>query len=179
MNAGPEEITIHIKYKDIEQTFHGTLEVTWLSISRFFNEFLPSFETANRLMLNVDLQGLINDCQGIIGLAKEGSYLLVARDKLTDNETLELLLLARYVDSCLGRSKEDSLSKDELQARLGKESKIASTRLGELAKSEIVKKTLDEKYKLTTFGIVQIQKDILPRIKTKIGINQSSAKQHS
>jgi hypothetical protein len=52
--------------------------------------------------------------------------------------------------------------------KLGKDSKITSTRLGELVKSEVAAKTADEKYKITTFGIVQMQKEMLPRIKAKI-----------
>jgi len=63
----------------------------------------------------------------------------------------------------------DAVSREELQARLGKSSKIVSTRLGELVKREIATRTNDGEYKITTFGIVQVQKDFLPRIKAKIG----------
>jgi hypothetical protein len=30
-------------------------------------------------------------------------------------------------------------------------------------------RTIDEKYKMTTFGLVQMQKDILPKIRAKMG----------
>lgn len=43
-----------------------------------------------------------------------------------------------------------------------------STRLGELIKSEMAIKTVDENYKITTFGLVQMHKEILPRIRAKI-----------
>jgi predicted transcriptional regulator len=61
------------------------------------------------------------------------------------------------------------MSKEELQARLGKSGKITSTRLGELVKSDVVVKTADDKYRITTFGLVQMQKDIIPKIKAKVG----------
>jgi hypothetical protein len=57
-----------------------------------------------------------------------------------------------------------------LQAKLGKSSKITSTRLGELVKSDLATKTADEKFKITTFGITQMQKEILPKIKAKINV---------
>jgi len=56
-----------------------------------------------------------------------------------------------------------------LQAKLGKSGKITSTRLGELVKSDMAMKTADDKYRITTFGIVQMQKDIIPKIKAKLG----------
>jgi predicted transcriptional regulator len=62
----------------------------------------------------------------------------------------------------------DCVSKEELQARLGKSGKIVSTRLGELVKSDMVAKTGDDRYRITTFGVVQMQKDILPKIRSKI-----------
>jgi hypothetical protein len=61
----------------------------------------------------------------------------------------------------------DALSKEELQAKLGKSGKITSTRLGELVKSDVVMKTADEKFRITTFGVAQMQKEIIPKIKVK------------
>jgi len=170
LTSQAENITVQIKYKDVEKTFSGNPEEVWLLISKFFNEFLPSFEIANKLVLNVDLQKLVKDCENIIAFAKEGPFLLVPRNKLTDNETLNLLLLANYVGYHLGKKTNDGVAKEELQTKLGKGTKITSTRLGELVKNEVATRTPDEKYRITTFGIVQVQKDILPKIKAKIGI---------
>ncbi len=168
MTSQPNNVTIQIKYKDAEQTFSGPPEQVWLSISKFFSEFLPSFGIANKLMLVVDLQELAKDCEGITAFSKEGANLLVPRDKLTDNETLELWLLANYVGFQLGMAANEAVSKEELQARLGKDAKITSTRLGELVKNGVAAKTADEKYRITTFGVAQVQKEVLPKIKAKI-----------
>jgi hypothetical protein len=164
-----ENVIVQIKYKDVEKTFSGNPEEVWLLMNKFFNQFLPSFEIANKLVLNVDLQKLIKDCENVITFAKEGPYLLVPRNKLTDNETLSLLLLANYIGCQLGKIENAGVSKEELQTKLGKDAKIASTRLGELVKNGIVSRTPDEKYRITTFGVVQMQKDVLPKIKAKIG----------
>ena len=167
MTEKPEKVEVHLKYKDVEKTFSATPEETWLLLSKFFNEFLPSFEIANVLLLSVDLQKLAKDCEGLIAFSKEGINLLVPKSKLTDNETLLLWLLAGYLGHKLGMINSDNLPKEELQAKLGKSGKITSTRLGELVKSEVVTKTADEKFRITTFGVAQMQKDILPKIKSK------------
>jgi hypothetical protein len=164
------ELTVEIKYNGVEKKFSGNVESIWLSVSSFFNEFLPSFEVAQKLTLNVDLQKLAKDSEGIIGLAKEGPYLLVPRNKLTDNEALSLLLLASYLAHQLGNAETDAVSKEELQSKLGKDAKIASTRLGELVKNHVAAKTPEEKYKITTFGLMQLQNDVIPKIKTKRNI---------
>jgi len=162
------QVVVHVKYGDVEQTFSGSVEDVWLSLNKFFGEFLPSFEVAKRLVLNVDLQKLAKECEGLFAFSKEGPNLLVSRNRLTDNETLALWLLAKYVGHQLGLVDGDVISKEELQGKLGKSGKIASTRLGELVKNEVAVKTADEKYRITTFGVVQMQKDVLPRIKAKI-----------
>ncbi len=170
MTRGEDQITVQVKYKDVEKTFSGPVNDVWISINKFFSEFIPAFEISKKLVLTVDLQNLIKACEDLIAFAEEGPHLLVSRNKLTDNETLALQLLASYICYKLGITESDAVSKEELQAKLGKTSKITSTRLGELVKREIATKSNDGKYKISTFGVVQMQKDFLPRIKAKIGI---------
>jgi hypothetical protein len=163
----PEKVAVQVKYKDVEKTFSATIEETWLLLNKFFNEFLPSFEIANKLWLRVDLQQLAKDCDGLVAFSREGPSLLVPKNKLTDNETLSLWLLAYYLGQKLGMMDSSALSKEELQAKLGKSGKITSTRLGELVKNDMVTKTAEDKFRITTFGVVQMQREILPRIKAK------------
>lgn len=164
-----ERVAVHVKYGDVEQTFTGGVDDVWVSVNKFFGEFVPSFEVARKLVLSVDLQRLVEECEGLIAFSPEGVNLLVSRDRLTDNETLALQLLACYIGYKLGIVEGDAVSREELQAKLGKSSKIVSTRLGELVKREIATKTDDGTYKISTFGVVQMQRDFLSRIKAKIG----------
>jgi Mn-dependent DtxR family transcriptional regulator len=76
--------------------------------------------------------------------------------------------LAAYLGFNLGLIDGDSVSKEELQAKLGKSGKITSTRIGQLAKNDMIKKMANDKYKITTFGVVYMQKDIIPKIKIKM-----------
>jgi len=161
-----EAVTVHIKYRDMEQTFTGDAEQVWASINRFFSEIFPAIQTIKKAVLTVDLQKLIEDCENIIAIAKEGPVVLVPKQKLTDSETLTLSLLAAYIGSKLGYSK-DYLSKEELQTALGKNAKITSTRLGELIREGLATKTEEGNYRITTLGIKRFQDEALPEIREK------------
>jgi len=168
LSEKPEKIQVQIKYKEIEQQFSAEPQEAWLLINKFFKDFIPSFEIAQKLWLSIDLQQLAKDLNGIAAFSSDGASLLVPKNKLTDNETLSIWLTAYYLGHKLGMVNSDSLSKDELQMKLGKSGKITSTRLGELAKNGVVLKTADEKFRITTYGVVQTQKEVIPRIKSKI-----------
>jgi len=162
-----ESVTVHIKYQETEQTFTGDANQVWISINRFFSEMIPALQTVKKALLTVDLERLIEDCKNVIAVAPEGPVLLVSRQKLTDNETLTLQLLATYIGNKLGQSK-DYLTKEELQAGLGKNAKITSTRLGELCREGLATKTEEGNYRITTLGIKRSQEETLPEIREKL-----------
>ena len=170
MTEKEEIISVRIRHRGVEENFSGTVEEIWLLLSKFFNELLPSFEIATKLWLSVDMQKLAKEIEGIIVFSKEGANLLVPKNRLTDNEALILWLLANHVGYKLGLLESDAVSKEELQAKLGKSGKITSTRLGELVKNDFAKKTDDDKFSLTTFGVIQTQKEILQKIRAKTGV---------
>lgn len=160
-------VTVHVKYGDIEQTFTGNANDVWVSINRFFCEMIPAFDLASKLTLTVDLQKLVEDFKEIIAIAPEGPQLLIPKQKLTDSETLLLTLLAAYIGYKLGKLDREWLTREELQAKLGKSMKITGTRLGELTREGIVLKTEEGNYKITTKGTKQLQQEMLPKIRMK------------
>ena len=162
------EIRVQIKYKDVDQQFSAEPQEAWLYLNQFFKGLIPSFEIAQKLWLNIDVAQLAKDLNGIVAFSSDGASLLVPKNKLTDNETLSVWLTAYFLGYKLGLVNSDSLSKEELQTKLGKSGKITSTRLGELVKNDVAVKTAEEKFRITTFGVVQTQKEVIPRIKSKI-----------
>ena len=168
MSEKPEKIRVQIKYKEVEQQFSAEPQEAWLLLNQFFKKLIPSFEIAQKLWLSIDVAQLAKDLNGIVAFSSDGASLLVPKTKLTDNEALSVWLVAYYLGYKLGMVNSDSLSKDELQVKLGKSGKITSTRLGELVKNDVVVKTADERFRITTFGVVQTQKEVIPRIKSKI-----------
>jgi len=167
LSQKPEKIIIQLKYRDIEQQFSAEPQDAWLLLAKFFNGIIPSFEIAQKLQLNVDIERLAKDVVGIVAFSSEGPNLLVPKNMLTDNEVLLVSLVSNYLGHKLGLVNCDSRSKEELQTKLDKSGKITSTRLGELIKNELVIKDPDGRFRLTTFGVVQIQKEVIPRIKAK------------
>lgn len=161
-----ETVTVHIKYLETEQTFTGDVNHVWVSVNRFFSEMIPALQIVRKALLTVDLENLIEDCKNIIAVAPEGPVLLVSRQKLTDSETLTLHLLATYIGNKLGLSKI-FLTKEELQAGLGKNAKITSTRLSELCREGLATKTEEGNYRITTLGIKRFQ-EALPQIREKL-----------
>ena len=162
-----ETVTVHIKYQETEQTFTGDVDQVWVGVNRFFSEMIPALNTVKKALLTVDVENLIEDCKNIIAVAPEGPVLLVSRQKLTANETLTLHLLATYIGNKLGHSK-DYLTKEELQAGLGKNAKITSTRLGELVREGLATKTEEGNYRITALGIKRFQEEVLPEIREKL-----------
>lgn len=170
MSQKNDKISFHLKYKDAEKDFSAPLEEAWLLLERFFRECIPSFEIAQKLILRTDLQQLGRDLNGIIAISEEGTNLLIAKNKITDNDAICIWLTAQHLGNKLNLLAEESLSKDELQIKLGKSSKITSTRVGELVKNGLVSKIQDDRYKITTFGIMQTQKEAIPKVKAKTGL---------
>jgi hypothetical protein len=165
-----EKITVHIKYRDVEQTFIGNVNDVWAGVNKFFSQMIPSFDMAHKVLLTADLQKLIEDFKDVIALAPEGPELLISKRRLTDSEIIQLYLLAAYMGHKLGHLSKDSMSKKELQTRLGKSSKITSTRLGELCREGLAIKTEEDSYKITTIGIKRFQEEALPKIREKIQV---------
>ena len=162
-----ETVTVHIKYMDTEQTFTGEVNQVWVSVNRFFSEMIPALQIVKNALLTVDLEKLIGDCKNVIAVAPEGPVLLVSKQKLTDSETLTLHLLATYIGNKLGLSK-GFLTKEELQAALGKNAKITGTRMGELCRERYAAKTEEGNYRITTLGIKRFQEETLPEIREKL-----------
>ncbi len=170
MSEKPEKIQIQIKYRDISQGFSAEPQEAWLLLNQFFKEFIPSFDIARKLWLNVDLKQLARDLDGLVAFSGDGASLMAPKNKLTDNEALSIWLTAQYLGHELGMLGSDAVSKEELQTKLGKSAKIVSTRLGELVKNGVLAKTPEEKFRITAYGIAQAQKEIVPRVRAKIRI---------
>jgi hypothetical protein len=47
------QITVHVKYGDVEQTFSGSVNDVWVSVNKFFSETVPAFEDASITMLDL------------------------------------------------------------------------------------------------------------------------------
>lgn len=159
---------MHIKYKDIEETFTGDVNNVWTSINRFFSQTIPLFDAARSAVLTVDLKKVIVASKGFVAVAEEGPVVLISKQKLTDTESLLLKLLAAYVGGQLGVLDKMWLSRDELQGWLGKSRKITGTRLGELCREGLAVKTEEGGYRLSALGINRLVDEVLAQIRSRV-----------
>jgi len=161
------KVTVNVKYGGMEQTFTGDANDVWVSVNKFFGEMIPTFDMARKVTLTVDLAKLIEDFKEVIAITPEGPELLIPKDKLTDSEVLQFYLLATYISFRLGKRLTEVMTKEELQAKLGKSMKITATRLGELVKQGTVVKTEEGAFKIATIGVRKLQEE-LTAIKAEI-----------
>jgi hypothetical protein len=76
----PNQMTVHVKHGNLEETISGSPEQVWLLLNKFFSNILPSFETAKRLTLQVDLQTIIKESDGMIAFSEMRSNLYATRE---------------------------------------------------------------------------------------------------
>ena len=162
------QVTVSIKHGDLQETFSGDVDTVWKSVNRFFSQLLPVLDVVQGVVLSVDVQQVVEASKDMVAVGNEGPVVLVDKAKLTDSETLLLLLLAAWIGDRLGLLETGLLSKEELQGWLGKSSKITGTRLGELSREGLVVKTREGDHKLSTLGIKRLVDEILPQIKEKL-----------
>ncbi len=153
-------VTVHIRYGSMEQSFTGSVNDVWVHLNKFFGEMIPVFDLTRKVALTVDLPQLIEDAKGVIAIAPEGPELLVPKDKLTDSETLRLYLFAALLAQRLGKWPADTMTKEDLQVKLGKSMKITTTRLGELVKDGSVVKAEDGSFRISTIGVKRLQGEL-------------------
>jgi len=168
MSEVEQRIMVHVRYGEVEKTFTGGVDDVWISVNRFFSETIPAFNIARKVTLTVDLAKLVEDFKDVVAIAPEGPEVLVPRERLTDSESLQLYLLAAYMGYRLGKLLRETMTKEELAAKLGKNTKITTTRLGELAKDGLAVKTEEGNYKIATIGIKALQDEALPKIRAKL-----------
>ncbi len=156
-----DQITVTVKYGELEQRFVGSVDDVWTSVNKFFSEVLPAFDLSRKVILTVDLAKLIEDSRDVIAIAPEGPELLVPKERLADNEVLQYYLLAAYIGFKLGKTVRETMTKEELSSKLGKSVKITATRLGELVRDGRVVKMGDGDYKIATIAIKRLQEELI------------------
>lgn len=162
-------ITVHLRYRDVEETLTGDVNSVWAGINRFFSQMTPLLEAIQGVVLTVDFEEVIRASDGLVAAAEEGPVVLVSKQKLTDSEGLLLMLLAAYVGGRIGILDKMWLSRDELHEWLGKSKKITGTRLGELHREGLVVKTEDNAgFQLSTFGAKRLVEEVLPHIRSEV-----------
>jgi len=159
------EVTVTLRFKDLEKTIHGSPESVLREISGFLTTVVPNIDLAGKITLNVDLQELITDCQGVLAVTPEDVVVLRGLEKLTDRELVLLNLVRGRIGSYIGKAKSDATSSAKLVELVKKNPGTIAGRLSELANEGLVERVGKGEYRATTLGLHRFREEILSKMK--------------
>jgi len=164
-------LELFARYKDMELRFKGKPDDVIRSLLRFIQQILPAYDLASKLVLTVDLEGLLKSVEGIIAFTPEGPVVTVPKEKLGgEKDAILLHLVKAYIGYKTGRLGKDSLATSEITALTGGKSSTIGARLSELVSSGWVERVGRGEYRITTLGIQNFIDEVLP----KIGIGEKA-----
>lgn len=161
-----EKVEMLLRYRGMEIKLTGSSNEVTKAFLEFMSKMLPSFEVANRLVMNVDLDRLVRELEGIVALTPEGIIVMTPRDSLGERETILLYLLKTNLGHQLGKLEEDSLSLADILTETGGKPSTTAARLSELVNQGWVDRVGRGKYRITTFGVRSFQETVLPKLRT-------------
>jgi hypothetical protein len=160
-----DEVTVTLRYKDLDKTIRGSPESVLREISGFLTTIVPNIDLASKISLSVDLQELIADCHGVLAVTAEDIVVLRGLEKLTDRELVLLNLVRGRIGSHIGKTKSDATPSAKLVELVKKNPGTIAGRLSELANEGLVERVGKGEYRATTLGLQRFREQILPKMK--------------
>lgn len=170
LEAPTSPLRATLEYGQAKAQFEGSFDDVWRSLNRFLFEVRPShMETAvSRLVLKENIGPLVESLEGILKIAKEGPYLVIAKEILNAREMLGIFLLGAFVGFRLGLTGRDSLSVDELEMFTGLRKSVIQVRLAEMARERLVEIADTGSRRMTTIGVEYYQDKVLPGLRARL-----------
>jgi len=164
LEEGKTEISGHIEIHGKGYLeFRGDADQVIDSILRFLSEIYPAFEIVSNLTISIDLEELMRELQGLIGISDEG--LVVLKSDLPADVSIMLCLIGSHISSKIGRVAEETMGTKRIAKLVGKATKTIRNEIPDLMRKGWIERVGRGEYRATTMGIVQFQKQILPSLK--------------
>lgn len=160
-----DEVFVTIRYKDLEKTVHGKPEAVLKELTGFLTTIIPSLNIASRISLNVNVNELLTECEGVLAVTPEDVVVLKGLDKLTDRELVLLQLVRSRIANFAGKAQSDATSSARIVEAVKKSSGTVAGRLSELSNEGLVERVGKGEYRITTFGLQRFRQDTLPKMK--------------
>ena len=156
---------VKIVYEDKVLEFDGDVEEVYKQIISFFNKVIPAFELANKILVNIDINDLVNILQPYLQISREGDMIFTENgEALSMSNKIVVLLIGAKLLNALGIRQVDSLSLHEISQYIASTSKSVSSRLSELYSKGFVERYKEEgtvKYRVTLKGIVYFSRKLI------------------
>ena len=154
-----------LRFKGMEVKLTGSPKDVTKAFLDFMSKMLPSYDIADRLVMNLDLDKLLRDLEGVIAMTPEGIIVTVPREGMGERDTILLYLLKTSIGQQLGRLEEDALSLADILTQTGGKPSTTAARLSELVSQSWVERVGRGKYRITTYGVKSFQDTVLPRLR--------------
>jgi hypothetical protein len=168
MSSDQPKLKVHLEWGETKMDFEGSPEEVVQAFLNVICKVYPSYPVVKNLTLTVDLESLLKDLSGVIAFTVEGAVVLVPKErlgKLSVRELIAIHLTKVYIGKNLSMVEKNSLSIDELLTAIGGRIGALAGRLSEMVNEGFVERVGRGEYKITTYGIEQFQKAILPKVK--------------
>jgi len=159
------ELHVTITFGDKHGDFSGDFDAVSRQVMAFLFEVCPALSLLGQIKLEVNLEELTKELQGILKIAKEGPYLLVPKDEFTAPETLGIYLIGAFIGYRLGILNKETYSLEELSSLSNIKVNIVRARLSEMARERWVETTETGERKITTIGIEHFRTKVLTKPK--------------
>ncbi len=158
------KLKVHIEYGDLRAELEGDADAVFKGFIDFLKKTYPTLETLSKIQLTVDLRGLMEKAEGIIGLEPSGPVIMV-EGGLTIEEILSLLFAGALMGNQLRLFDKDALTLEELVRLSGKSRGALTGTLSRMKDKRLVERVEGGGYKITPIGVRRLQEEVLPRLR--------------
>jgi hypothetical protein len=161
------ELHVTITFGDKRGDFSGDFDAVSRQVMAFLFEVCPALSLLRQIKLEVNLEELIKELQGILKIAKEGPYLLVPKDDFSASEVLGIYLIGAFIGYRLGILDKETYSPEELSSLSGIKIETVRVRLSEMAHERLVETTEASDRRITAIGIEHFRTNVLTKLKAR------------
>ena len=154
--SSERQLSVSVKYGEVEVNFSGSPEVVIRSLHEFISKQIPNMDLARSISVNYSLNDLIKMFGDFIRFTEEGPRVWAQGRKLSDKDVIALQLVSARAANLSGKSKSDAMTTAELESATGLYPKTIGSRLSELNKLGHVERNDSEgigRYRVTTSGL--------------------------
>ncbi len=154
--SSERQLSVSVKYGEVEVNFSGSPEVVIRSLHEFISKQIPNMDLARSISVNYSLNDLIKMFGDFIRFTEEGPRVWAQERKLSDKDVISLQLVAARAANLSGNASSDTMSVSELEAATGLNPKTIGSRLSELNKLGYAERQDSDgagRYRITTTGI--------------------------
>lgn len=153
-----EELTIHIRYGDLEAEFSGSPEAVYHQVVAFLEQAIPAYSLAKKIQYSVELKDILERLKDYLAYNPEvGIFFLKDLNEFPFQDAIYFIALKNYLEYKLGKREKPNTSISDFSEYLTRiKRKTLSNRVAELSQGVMLKRLDRGDYAITIQGIKYI-----------------------